>query len=523
MTSDQLFTYQTRIKSQEHHDVLLAYSEIMNKVERKLFADYSRGKKPNELKSTYLKDFKITARQYNSVRVQLEGKIASIKEIRKELIHTSKERIVSLEKKIASLEKRSKNPMAVHQKKRSLFLKKARLHKLEQEDIAGIVPLCFGTRKLFRAQFALEENGYLSHEDWLKDWKEYRNNSFFLLGSKDEAAGNQSCTATLQEDGNLTLRLRLPDALVEKFGKYLLIQNIHFAYGHETIISNLMNEETSAICYRFKLDKKGWQIFASTSLKAPKTVTLEGIGAIGIDINADHLEVCEIDRFGNRVTDKKFPLCSYGKSKAQFKAIMGDAAAEIVKWSIASKKPIILEKLSFRKKKTELKEKCTNKLARMLSSFAYQIVISSIKSRAYRYGVEVKEVNPAYTSIIGMVKFAKRYGLSIHASAALCIARRSLKFSEKLPRQTGYFPDGKGFYVTFSLPARNREQHVWKSWAQVRRKVKVAHAAHFQAIKNRSSSRSPAPEMTKSLKLIGEIPIRESSTKLLGWRSTPVH
>ena len=36
---------------------------------------------------------------------------------------------------------------------------------------------------------------------------------FFVLGSKDERAGCQLCVATVQDDGTLTLRLRLPDAL----------------------------------------------------------------------------------------------------------------------------------------------------------------------------------------------------------------------------------------------------------------------------------------------------------------------
>ena len=35
-------------------------------------------------------------------------------------------------------------------------------------------------------------------------------------------------------------------------------------------------------------------------------------------------------------------------------------------------------------------------------------------SRGYRQGVEVFQVNPAYSSVIGRVKFMERYGLSVH-------------------------------------------------------------------------------------------------------------
>lgn len=45
-------------------------------------------------------------------------------------------------------------------------------------------------------------------------------------------------------------------------------------------------------------------------------------------------------------------------------------------------------------------------------------------ARAFKQGVIVIQVNPAYTSIIGRINFAKRYGLSVHLAAALCIARR---------------------------------------------------------------------------------------------------
>src|ERR1700722_15850 len=503
------FTSQTRLPLESNQDdILSTYSEHMNYLERKLFADIISGNEINTLKKRYLTHFGITARQFNSCRIQTEGKIASIQELRAGQIVDLKSRIAHLESKIPALEKQGANPNKIHQKKRKLSYLKSKLDRLEMDRNQGKIRLCFGSKKLFRAQFDLESNGLKSHEEWLAQWRRARRSSFFLVGSKDEAGGNQSCTAAIQENGNLSLRLRLPDFMKSQYGKYLTIDNEKFKYGHQVVLTNLQScqerkrlfqegslnykEYGEAITYRFKRDKKGWIVFASTALTEPKWKTSKEFGSIGVDINADHLAVTETERFGNPIKHRAIPLVCYGKNTNQTKALIGDAVAEIVKWAAESQKPIILEKLDFRKKKSGLKESSLPKQARMLSSFCYKAVNNSLKSRAWRYGVKVEEVNPAYTSIIGRVKFAKRYGLSIHGSAALCIARRSLRVSERLPRHPAEIPDGKGSHVTFSLPVRNREKHVWQQWRPIQRKLPAVLAAHFRTRKRSSSRATPA-------------------------------
>ena len=131
--------------------------------------------------------------------------------------------------------------------------------------------------------------------------------------------------------------------------------------------------------------------------------------------------------------------------------------------------------------------------------------------------MRVNEVNPAYTSIIGRVKFAKRYGLTVHQAAALCIARRLHGFSEQPPKQLENIPDGKRGHVAIRAPVRKRGKHVWSFWRLVRRRVQAARAAHFRAVKNRSTD-PPEPMCVtgKISKGIGGIPIGESSAVLLG-------
>jgi IS605 OrfB family transposase len=170
------------------------------------------------------------------------------------------------------------------------------------------------------------------------------------------------------------------------------------------------------------------------------------------------------------------------------KALIGDVCAKVVEQAKKSGKTLIIENLDFQKKRAGLKELARPAHARMLSGFAYQQIKNNLKGRAWQEGVEVIEVNPAFTSVIGRVKFSRRYGLSVHQGAALIIGRRHLKASERVPRHLEKIPDGKEGCVALSLPVRNRDKHVWSTWRIVSRRLRTALAAQFRAIRNRSLS-----------------------------------
>ena len=89
----------------------------------------------------------------------------------------------------------------------------------------------------------------------------------------------------------------------------------------------------------------------------------------------------------------------------------------------------------------------------MLSSFSYGKVKACFLSRGHREGVEVYQVNPAFSSVIGRVNFMERYGLSVHQAAGLVRARRLLGCSERIPRWR-VCPVGNGVHVTFFVPAK---------------------------------------------------------------------
>ena len=217
-----------------------------------------------------------------------------------------------------------------------------------------------------------------------------------MVGSRDETAGCQLCVATVADDGTLTLRLRMPDCLANQHGKYLVIEGVRFAYGHEQVLAALHSNADyaayrrehgekaaratnlgQAISYRFKRDGKGWRVFVSTRMMDVPVVTDRKRGTIGVDLNADHLAVAETNGSGNYVNAWQVPLVTYGKSTHQAEALIGDAVASVVQYAREAGKPIVIEKLDFRQKKAALeKPQRFDRRDRLWRSTWYRLVSS---------------------------------------------------------------------------------------------------------------------------------------------------
>ena len=505
-------TYQTRVSGyvgldREAGDAALAtYAELYGQVERKLFAEVAAGRSAAPLKSDYIREHGIPARLFNAVRVSLEGKVSAVRAAQRLRVDSLERRIAPGERQVAQAEEQGRWQQ-VHQKRRRLANLKSKLAVLQADIAAGRVRLCFGSKRLWRKQHHLEANGYASHEEWRRDWRDARSNEFFVLGSRDETSGCQLCVASIADDGSLTLRLRMPDCLAEQYGKYLVIEGVRFAYGHGQVLAALASNAEyvayrrehgdqaaratalgQAISYRFKRDGKGWRVFATTELPEVAITTDRRRGAIGVDLNADHVAVAETDASGNYVNAWRVPLVTYGKNTNQAEALIGDAVASVVEYARGAGKPLVIEKLDFRQKKAVLEGE-SRKYSRMLSSFAYGKVKAYFLSRGYREGVEIIEVNPAYSSVVGRVKFMERYGLTVHQAAALVLARRYLGCSERIPRRW-VAPIGNGVQVAFTVPVRKRVKHVWTYWGAIAGQLRPALAAQHRLGKRR---RRPNP------------------------------
>ncbi|MCL1473722.1 transposase [Argonema antarcticum] len=102
----------------------------------------------------------------------------------------------------------------------------------------------------------------------------------------------------------------------------------------------------------------------------------------------------------------------------------------------------------------------------MLSNLSTSIFRTSLESRCRRHGVELIKVNPAFTSIIGMIKFMAKYGLNSGTSAGMVIARRAMNLTEKPPHCL--------------VRPEDLTKHHWSVWNRVARFIKQHHIPRTQ-------------------------------------------
>jgi hypothetical protein len=113
--------------------------------------------------------------------------------------------------------------------------------------------------------------------------------------------------------------------------------------------------------------------------------------------------------------------------------------------------------LDFSQKKAKMSEE-SKLYNEMLSNLSTALFRTTLESRCKRYGVQLIKVNPAFTSIIGMIKFMARYGLNSGTAAGLVIARRAMRKSERLPK-------------CLARP-EDRAKHTWSGWNRIARFLK---------------------------------------------------
>jgi IS605 OrfB family transposase len=370
--------------------------------------------------------------------------------------------------------------------------------------------LAFGGRGLFAEQNDLAGNGHADHDAWVEAWRDARTGQFFVEGGTHETDGNRFVRLDAQADGTFSLELRLPRALAHLADggymsggscvHYVLLHGLRFEHGRDQIATWLLahrlppstnREKAGPITYRFVRDDRGWRVMATAGVAYAEPVRSYADGALGVDLNVHHAVVTRADRCGNPCGSWTFPLVAYGKTEGQRLALVRKVCADIVKLAVELKLPLVIEDLDFSKKKDGLACGEHPRRARMLSSFACRAFADALASAALRAGVSLEAVNPAFTSLIGRASHAPRYGSSVHAAAALAIARRAMSMSERAPAPVDG-EDGKpvirlrldnGDPVTLADPARSRRRHVWSVWRSLSSGLKAVHAARARARK----------------------------------------
>ncbi|MEM7594655.1 MAG: IS200/IS605 family accessory protein TnpB-related protein [Cyanobacteria bacterium P01_A01_bin.83] len=401
--------------------------------------------------NTYLqKTYGINKRHANGVIASSKGRVSSAIECRKEHLYVLKRKLTSAKKWLKSANKKLNSCAKFYSKKNWINSKTSSLLPLScslKYRNTNYQHQKFQVHHKQRKIYQLE--GQIEHLKQARVHVKVPQWDCFVVGSKDETFGNQVC----QWDGEW-LKFRVPYCLEKKYGKIITTKLGNFNRKINRI------PEIGAKSWHFYRFEGKWKAALQFTPEPIKRYSSHiRYGCIGIDINPGSIDWARCDWDGNLKGHGKLVL-QQGLPKGKMKAQLVEVSLKLADLAIKHKCPIVVEELDFSSKKAQLKEKST-KMARMLSFWAYAEFFKQLNSILANRGIELKTVNPAYTSLIGLIKYLRQYGISSGVAAAIVIARRGIRLSEKLPDSITAYLDVK--------PGK----HVWSQWSQLNKLIKT--------------------------------------------------
>lgn len=480
MTLLQPITLETRLPRSTPENILRAldaYAGIFSKACRHYYSGAQKGEV--QIKPVFSRKHGLTARQFNAVKVSVDGMIQSQLSNLPGHILQAQNKAVRLEKRLLTNKTRAQQldidgkGDAAQKIWRSLPGLRSRLQHLRSEVKRLTVKIeqkstsiCFGSRRLFNAQHHLHANNYSDHQSWKTEWNDARSSQFFVLGSSDETGGCLGCILLPGENGSWIAQLRLPEVLVAEYGKYVYLDGLTFAYqGHlieqahsrqqlrserkkyfiamqktgdidpKTKESSYLEGFGQALSYRFVRDRKGWRVLISTSTRFEEPVIDFKRGAIGVDFNAGFVSVSHLNAAGHKISLEDIFYTRLKATSKQNITAMQALAKQIVTLAVNEKKPIVIESLDFSRKKSSLQkgERGQTNYNAMLSNLSYRQFRQALNMQCLKRGVSLVQVNPAYTSLLGRLKYSRETDFNTHQAAAWVIGRRGMGLKERIP------------------------------------------------------------------------------------------
>jgi len=294
--------------------------------------------------------------------------------------------------------------------------------------------IVFGSRKLFEKLKKKHLTGK-RRDELRQKWEERRYGILYSRGDKSR-------------EGNINLRLvnlnnqwRLRVNLGN--GEYVWTKVIRTAKRKTDkwtgFISSLEHAAKTGdwFPYTVRLKLKNGKIYAQFSReeKLPEVAIKKDNGVIGIDINAYpfHLAVVHTAKDGNLEKYERVSLDELLEGNSEKREYLSwQVAHQVVEIAKRERKAIVVENLE-RLPKGKRGDGLP-KLRQKLQKWAYKGLLQKIEIVARRNGIQVIKVNPAYTSIIGKLKYAPLYNIDKDTAGAYVIARRGLGFKERLPK-----------------------------------------------------------------------------------------
>jgi transposase, putative, N-terminal domain len=307
--------------------------------------------------------------------------------------------------------------------------------------------LIFGSRKVFE-QLSRNHLTGKRRKQLKTKWKESRQGNLYSRGDKTK-------------QGNLNLRF---DWINDKL--YLRINTGDRQYIYAKAIRGVKREKDKWIEFMFMLENayrygawfpysvrlkvKNGNVYAFISVeeKLPPITIKKDSGVIGIDINAYpfHLALATASKDGNLENYQAISLhelLDVSSEKRQY--LEWQIAHHIIEIAKKENKAIAIENLD--KIPKGKRGDGFAKLRQKLQKWIYKRLLNKIEITARRNGIEIRKVNPAYTSLIGKLKYAPQFNIDKDIAAAFVIARRGLGYKEKLSKNYKGLLNDKDFLL----------------------------------------------------------------------------
>jgi len=387
------------------------------------------------------------------LELKREDKEKLIKLMRKQstAIRTAYNMLKELEKE------KTRNPHAqIYQRLRQLFPElptkyiDSAIYKAKQYPTDK--PVVFGSKKLFKKLCKNHLTGK-TREELKKQWRELRQGALISIGSRHEAVKGNLLLRFVELDGKL--HLRITTGKREFIYAKVLREPSNSKDKWLSFIAMLLEswQTQNYFAYTVELKLRNGEVYGSVSfeLPTPEVRYTKENGVIAIDTNASpiHLAIAEVSKTGELLSYQTINLHHLlGLSQNTKDHQEWILAHQIVDLAIQKNKAVAIENL--KKLKKGMRGDGKAELRKRLHQWNAKKFLQKLKRVAMLKGVEVVEVNPAYTSIIGMLKYAPQLNIDKDIAGAYVIGRRALGFKEDMPENYEKLLKDKA-YLEFAL------------------------------------------------------------------------
>jgi len=294
--------------------------------------------------------------------------------------------------------------------------------------------LVFGSRELFE-QLKKKHLTGKRRDELRQRWEERRHGILCSRGDKSKQGNVNLRLVNLNNQWHLRINLGNGDyvwakvirSATRKTDKWIgFISDLEYA-----------GKTDKWFPYTVRLKLRNGKVYAQFSReeKFPEVTVTKDNGVIGIDINAYpfHLALVHTAKDGNLEKYERISLDKLLEGNSDKREYLSwQTAHQVLEIAKRERKALVvenLEKLPKGKRGDGLP-----KLRQKLQKWVYKAFLQKIEIVAKRNGIQIIKVNPAYTSIIGKLKYAPLYNIDKDTAGAYVIARRGLGFKERLPK-----------------------------------------------------------------------------------------